>query len=203
MPVYSCIVYSHFDATVITLSSCNRDYMACKAKQYFLVLYRKILPTFILDLFSYCVWVIRADQKYILYCLWWNNLEHTLSLTHALALILCNFIYSLFVTIEIGFSLKSQFSYQLFVTITEKITNEESSYLERPPSSTSCSLPYLQLYLPLAVTTLSFGFNKCDVSLPAESQLLWSCPWLYFTIPGFLLFYVTSVSRLFNLFLSS
>lgn len=127
-----------------------------------------------------------------------------MSLTYALALILCNFIYSLFVTIEIGFSLKSQFSYQLFVTITEKITNEESSYWESPPSSTSCSLPHLQLYLPLAIIALlplvlingmfhfllnpNFSGHTLDTILP----FLGSCS---FMSPLF--------SRLFSLFLSS
>lgn len=131
--------------------------MACKAKQYLLPgpLPKNLANSF-LDLFSCYVWSVRADQKYVLYCLWWNNIEYPLSLNSCFDcnLILCNFINSLFVTIRIGFSLKNHFLSSSFVTISEKSHMRKLSYWEWSPSSTICPLPYLQLYLPLAIITL-------------------------------------------------
>lgn len=139
MPVYLCIVFGYFHATAIELSSCNRDYMACKAKQYFLILYRKTLPAFVLDLSSYCVWGVRADQKHRLYCFWWNFIEHTLSLTHTLTLILCNFICSLW-PLKLDLVWRVTFLSSSFVRITEKshmrklvIGNDLHHQLSAPP----------------------------------------------------------------------
>lgn len=53
-------------ATVIDFSSYNRDWLTKPKNIYCLALYRKSLSTLVLDHFSYCIWTVRADQKYIL-----------------------------------------------------------------------------------------------------------------------------------------